>query len=99
MKMTLCMIISLLTMFSIMQPFVQTSACPIKGEATGSACSVKDIQNLENQRMQEKADFNLGGLKEGKNLRPVKINPEIKNPEETSCIFCLQEGVFGKLKP
>lgn len=95
MKMTLCMIISLLTMVSMMQ----ASACPIKGEATGSACSVKDIQNLEKERMQEKADFNLGGLKEGKNLRPVKINPEIKNPEETSCIFCLQEGVFGKLKP
>lgn len=90
MKMTLCMIISLLTMFSIMQ----ASACPLKGEKTGGACSVKDIQNLEKERMQEKVT-----ITGGKNLRPVKINPEIKNPEETSCIFCLQEGVFGKLKP
>lgn len=95
MKMTLCMIIFLLTMFSMMQ----ASACPLKGETTGGACSVKDIQNLEKSKRQEKADFNLGGLNGEKNLRPVKINPEIKNPEETSYIFCLQEVVFGKMKP
>lgn len=90
MKMTLCMIISLLTMFFM----VQASACPIKGETTGSACSVKDIQNLEKNKMQEKV--NVTGEK---NFRPVKITPEIKNPEQTQCIFCLQESLFEKVKP
>lgn len=90
MKMTLCMIISLLTMFSMMQAF----ACPLKGEPTGGACSVKDIQNLENQKMQETVN-----VKNGKNLRPVKISPEIKNPEQSECIFCIQERLFEKIKP
>lgn len=94
MKMMLCALVSLSMLFVSMQPFVQTSACPLKGESTGGACSVKDIKNLENQRMQEKVI-----VKGEKNLRPVKINPEIKNPEQTQCIFCLKEGLFEKIKP
>lgn len=93
MKMILCAIVSLSIMFT-MQPFVKTSACPLKGETTGGACSVKDIKNLENQKMQEKVI-----VKGGKNLRPVKITPEIKNPEQTQCVFCLQESLFEKIKP
>lgn len=94
MKMILCTLVSLSIMFT-MQPFVKTSACPLdKGNITGGACSVKELKNLENQRMQEKVI-----VKEGKNLRPVKITPEIKNPEQTQCIFCLQEGLFEKIKP
>lgn len=95
MKMTLCMIISLLTMFSIMQ----ASACPLKGETTGSACSVKELQKLEKQRTQDNAGFSGFNLKGEKNLRPVKLSPEVKNPEQTQCIFCLQESLFGKVKP
>lgn len=92
MKMTLCMIISLLTMFSIMQ----ASACPLKGETTGSACSVKELQKLEKQRTQDNAGFSGFNLKGEKNLRPVKVNPEINKPNEGECIFCIQETLFGK---
>lgn len=91
MKMILCTLVSLSIIFSSMQAF----ACPLdKGNITGGACSVKDIQNLEKAKMQEKVT-----VKEGKNLRPVKITPEVKNPEQTQCIFCLQEGLFEKIKP
>lgn len=93
MKMMLCALVSLSIMFT-MQPFVKTSACPLKGESTGGACSVKDIKNLEKAKMQEKVT-----VKEGQNLRPVQTSPEIKNPEQTQCIFCLQEGLFEKVKP
>jgi len=93
MKMILRMLVILLAMFCVMPCF----ACPQKGETTGGACSIKDIQNLEkSEKMQEKADFNLRGLNGGKNLRPIKINPEIKNPDEESCIFCMQKAIFGK---
>lgn len=88
MKMILCMIF-MLTILSM-----QALACPLKGETTGSACSISDIKKLEKTKMQEKAV-----VKEGKNLRPVKTTSEIKNPEQPQCIFCLQEGVFGKIRP
>lgn len=94
MKMILCALVSLSIMFASIQSSPQAFACQLKGESTGGACSVKDIKKLENQRMQEKVI-----VKEGKNLRPVKITPEIKNPEQTQCIFCLQEGLFEKVKP
>ncbi len=91
MKMILCALVSLSIIFASMQAF----ACALdKGNITGSACSVKDIQNLEKAKMQEKVI-----IKEGKNLRPVKVTPEVKNPEQTPCIFCLQEGLFEKIKP
>jgi len=71
-----------------------TFACASQsGNVTGGACSVKDIKKLENERMQEKVNFNLKG---DKNLRPVKMNPEIKNPDEESCIFCIQKAILGK---
>lgn len=91
MKMIFCAAVSLLLMCFSMQTF----ACSLKGETTGGACSVKDIQRLENQRMQENTNFS-GITKGEKNLRPVKLSPEVKNLEQTQCIFCLQEGLFGK---
>lgn len=90
MKMIFCAVVSLSLMMVSMQAF----ACALKGEETGGACSVKDIKNLEKAKMQEKVDW-----QGGKNLRPVKISPEIKNPEQPQCIFCLQEELFGKIKP
>lgn len=90
MKMILCAILSL----SLMVLSTQVFACALKGKETGSACSVKDIQNLEKNKMQETVS-----VKGGKNLRPVRITPEIKNPEQPQCIFCLQEGLFEKIKP
>lgn len=90
MKMIFCAIMSLSLICFSMQAF----ACPLKGETTGSACSVKDIQNLEKAKMQE-----TGFVKGEKNLRPIRITPEIKNPEQPQCIFCLQEELFGKIKP
>lgn len=89
MKMILCMIFMLVILSTM-----QALACPLKGEETGGACSISDIKNIEKTKMQEKAV-----VKEGKNLRPVKTTSEIKNPEQPQCIFCLQEGVFGKIKP
>ena len=90
MKTILCAILSL----SIMMVSLQASACALKGTETGSACSVKELQNLEKTKMQE-----TGFVKGEKNLRPVRITPEIKNPEQTQCIFCIQRGLFDKIKP
>lgn len=91
MKMIFCVVVYLSIIFSSMQAF----ACSLdKGQATGGACSVKDIQNLEKNKVQEKVN-----TRGEKNLRPVKITPEIKNPEQAQCIFCLQEGLFEKIKP
>ena len=92
MKTTLCLLILTLVMSTTMQAF----ACPLKGESTGGACSVKDIQNLEiNQRMGRMQEKDIA--KDGKNLRPVKINPEIKNLDKSQCVFCLQQGLFEKI--
>lgn len=90
MKTTLNTLAILLTMIFAMQAF----ACPPQGEnITGGACSVKDIKNLEKSKMQEGVNFNLKGEK---NLRPVRLNPEITKPDESQCIFCLQKVIFGK---
>lgn len=98
MKMMLCALVSLSMIFASIQSYSQAFACGLdKGNITGGACSVKDIKKLENQRMQGNTDFS-GIVKEGKTLRPVKITPEVKNPEQTQCIFCLQEGLFEKIK-
>jgi hypothetical protein len=91
MKMTFSILIILLAMVCT----VPASACSLqKDKETGGACSIKDIKKVENQRMQEKVIF-----KSGKNLRPVKVSPEIKNPDEESCIFCLQKVIFGEKLP
>ena len=97
MKTALKTLVILFAMFCAMPIF----ACPSQsGDVTGGACSVKDIKKLENERMgqgmQEGVNFNLRGLNGEKNLRPVKINPEIKNPSEESCIFCMQKAIFGE---
>jgi hypothetical protein len=89
MKTTLCMMAILLALSCAVPAFASCSLD--NGKLTGSACSVKDIQNLEKEKMQEKVIF-----KGEKNLRPVRINPEIKNPEESQCIFCLQKALFEK---
>jgi len=93
MKMTLIMLTILLAMFGAVPVF---ASCPVRnGELTGAACSVNGIKNLEKSKMQmqEKVDFNP---KTERNLRPVKSNLEIRNPDEESCIFCMQEAIFGK---
>lgn len=89
MKITINTLVIILVMLLTLPAF---AVCPVhKGKLTGSACSINDIKNVENQRTQEKVN-----LKGEKNLRPVKVTPEIKNSEESQCIFCLQEALFGK---
>lgn len=89
MKTTLSIMAILLVMVCATPVF---ASCSLQsGKETGGACSIKDIKKVEKERMQEKV--NLTGEK---NLKPVKINPEIKNPDEEQCIFCLQKAIFGK---
>lgn len=75
-----------------------TFACAKKADdvITGSACSIAEINNLEKAKhSQEKVDFKL---KNERNLRPVRLNPQIPKPMGDDCIFgnCLYKGVFGK---
>lgn len=66
------------------------------GSMTGGACSIKELNNLEKiNRKQEKFSLNL---KHRRNLRPVKLNPEITTPCNVYCLFNmdLQKDILGK---
>lgn len=67
-----------------------------KGIMTGGACSIKELNNLEKSRNpQKKVNLNSKGER---NLRPVRLNPEITKPDEGSCIFgmCLNKTLLEK---
>lgn len=75
-----------------------TFACAKKAGdiVTGSACSIAEINNLEKAKhSQEKVDSKL---KNERNLRPVRLGPEIPKTTGDDCIFgnCLYKSVLGK---
>lgn len=67
------------------------------GNITGGACSIKELQNLENTRTsQEKSFFQTS--KQERNLRPVKSNLEIRQMPPEGCVFgrCLLKEVLSQ---
>lgn len=67
-----------------------------EGNITGGACSIKELQNLENSKTsQEKVFFQL---KPERNLRPVRSNTEIRQMPPEGCNFgrCLLKEVLEK---
>lgn len=75
-----------------------TFACAKKASdiVTGSACSIAEINNLEKAKHSQVNDnFKM---KNEKNLRPVRLSPEIPKTTGDDCIFgnCLYKSVLGK---
>lgn len=67
-----------------------------EGNITGGACSIKELQNLENSKTsQEKVFFQS---KTERNLRPVRSNLEIRQMPPEGCTFgrCLLKEVLNK---
>lgn len=77
---------------------IPSCACAKKAGdvVTGSACSIAEINNLEKAKhSQEKVDVKL---KNERNLRPVRLNPEIPKTMGDDCVLgnCLYKSVIGK---
>lgn len=72
-------------------------ACSNKaGSMTGGACSISQLNNLgKNEKMQRKPNLLSKGER---NLRPVKMVPEITNPDEVCYSFgmCLRQVILEK---
>lgn len=67
-----------------------------KGIITGGACSIKELNNLEKSRNpQEKVNLNS---KRERNLRPVRLNPNIMKQDGGYCVFgmCLKKNLLEK---
>ena len=63
---------------------------------TGGACSIKELNNLEKSKNQQ-MDIDSKS-KVGIDLRPVRINPEIRKSEDSTCVFgkCLYKTILDK---
>ena len=76
------------------------SACSqTEGSITGSACSIKNLYNLEKQSaVQKRAGFLSNEEKGEKNLRPINKTPIIQKSDD-DCFFgmCLYRQVIEKL--
>jgi hypothetical protein len=85
-------LVILLATFLVVPAF----ACSQKnsGGFTGGACSIAEINNLEKSKsLQVKVNFN-----QEKNLRPVRIVPEMQKIISDNCIFgiCLEKKILGR---
>lgn len=86
----------LVVIFAVLCTMPVWSCSREKGIVTGGACSIKELNSLEKSRNpQEKVNLNS---KRERNLRPVRLNPEIIKPGEGSCVFgmCLKKNLLEK---
>ena len=66
------------------------------GEVTGSACSVKELMNLEKQK-NANANVNQDSKRE-RELRPVRLVPQAPTKDSDKCLFgmCLMKSLLEK---
>ena len=66
------------------------------GNITGGACSISELNNLEKAKnATEKASLDSKGVKD---LRPVKLVPQVPKSNDDSCLFgmCIYKTLLGK---
>lgn len=72
---------TLIVFFAVLCAIPTWSCSQNIGSMTGGACSIKELNNLEKNKT-EKVNF----AKE-RNLRPVRLNPEITKLCDAYCVF------------